>query len=84
MAKERTPEQQAIVDKMDAAAKEAEKELKKLDAKAVKVTADWMAAHFVAAGYKRLCRLVVATTKAPAPKGKGKGKGAEDETPAES
>ena len=63
MAKERTPEQQAIIDKMDAAAKEAEKELKKLDNAAVKVVGAWMKAHFAAAGYKRLCRLVVAQVK---------------------
>ena len=63
MVKERTPEQQAIVDKMDEAAKVAEKELKKLGKAEVKVAAEWMAANFVAAGYKRLCRLLVATTK---------------------
>ena len=65
--KERTPEQQAIVDKMDAAAVVAGKAMKKLDAKAVKVVAEWMAANFVAAGYKRLCRLLVATVKATPP-----------------
>ena len=67
MAKEaRTPEQQAIVDKMDAAAKDAENELKKLDKKAVKVVADWMKENFVKAGYKRLSRLLVATSDKPA------------------
>lgn len=60
MLKERTPEQQAIIDKMDAAAKDAEKELKKLDKAAIKVAAAWMAAHFNKAGYKRLSRLLVA------------------------
>ena len=65
--KERTPEQQAIVDKMDAAAVEAGKALKKLGKAEVKVVAEWMAAHFVAAGYKRLCRLLVATTKGTTP-----------------
>ena len=61
--KERTPEQQALVDKMDAAAKDAEKALKDVDKEAVKAVATWMKAHFVAAGYKRLCRLLVATVK---------------------
>ena len=61
--KERTPEQQALVDKMDAAAKEAEKALKDVDKEAVKAVATWMKANFVAAGYKRLCRLLVAIVK---------------------
>lgn len=79
MAKqERTPEQQAIVDKMDAAAKDAEKELKKLDKGAVKVVADWMKANFVKAGYKRLSRLLVATV-ADKPKTTKAGKDAPEE-----
>jgi hypothetical protein len=61
--KERTPEQQALIDKMDAAAKEAEKGLKDVDKDAVKAVATWMKANFVAAGYKRLCRILVATVK---------------------
>jgi len=61
MGKERTAEQQAIVDKMDAAAKDAEKELKKLSKANVKPVAEWMKANFTKAGYKRLCRLLVAT-----------------------
>jgi len=65
MAKqERTPEQQAIVDKMDEAAKEAEKALAKLDKAAVKLVGTWMAEHFAKAGYKRLSRLLVAAVKA--------------------
>ncbi len=68
MAKERTAEQQAIIDKMDAAAKDAEKELKKLDKASVKVVADWMSANFVKAGYKRLSRMLVATVGAKTPK----------------
>jgi hypothetical protein len=45
---------------MDAAAKEAEKAMKDLDKEAVKVVANWMKAHFIKAGYKRLSRLLVA------------------------
>jgi ribonuclease HI len=58
-----TPEE--IKANMDAAAKDAEKELKKLDKAAVKVVAEWMKAHFTAAGYKRLSRLLVATVSEP-------------------
>ncbi len=61
--KERTPEQQALIDKMDAAAKEAEKALKDVDAAAVQAVGAWMKANFVAAGYKRLCRLLVNAVK---------------------
>lgn len=69
MAKaERTPEQQAIVDKMDAAAKDAEKDLKKLDKASVQVAAKWMAANFGKAGYKRLSRLLVAQVTEAKPK----------------
>lgn len=63
MAKERTPEQQAIVDKMDAAAKEAEKALKEVPKEAVQAVGAWMKAHFTAAGYKRLSRLLVNAVK---------------------
>lgn len=61
--KDRTEEQQAIIDKMDAAAKDAEKELKKLDTAAVQAVATWMKKHFGEAGYKRLSRLLVAQVK---------------------
>jgi len=63
MAKERTPEQQAIMDEKDAAAAEAAKALKKLDKAAVAVIAEWMKTHFGKAGYKRLGRQLVATVK---------------------
>jgi len=62
-SKERTPERQAIMDKMDAAAKDAEEELQALDKDAVQTVAAWMKAHFAVAGYKRLCRLLVAQVK---------------------
>ena len=60
---ERTPEQQAIVDKMDDAAKAAEKELKALDKDHVQTVGAWMKANFGKAGYKRLSRLLVAQVK---------------------
>jgi len=63
MPKERTPEQQALIDKMDAAAVDAEKELKKLDKDAVKTVGAWMSTNFGKAGYKRLARLLVAAVK---------------------
>jgi len=63
MASERTQAQQAIIDKMDAAAKDAEKELKTLDKQAAQTVGTWMKKHFTAAGYKRLCRLLVAQVK---------------------
>lgn len=61
--KERTPEQQAIIDKMDAAAKDAEKALKTLDKNAVQVVGGWMKEHFAKAGYKRLSRMLVNVVK---------------------
>jgi hypothetical protein len=82
MAKTRTPEQQAIVDGMDAAARDAEKALKKLDKGAVKTVAAWMAEHFSKAGYKRLSRLLVAQVKESKPAKATKGdkeEGAEEE-----
>jgi len=54
---------EAVKAAMDAAAAEAEKELKKLDKAAVKIVATWMKANFGKAGYKRLCRQLVATVK---------------------
>lgn len=43
---------------MDAAAKVAAEELKTLDAAAVKVVADWVAKHYLNAGYKRIGRIL--------------------------
>jgi len=48
---------------MDAAAEDAAKELKKLDKAHVATVAVWLKANFGKAGYKRLCRQLVATVK---------------------
>ena len=58
---------EAVKAAMDAAAKDAEKELKKLNKEAVKTVATWMNGHFAKAGYKRLCRQLVATVREAKP-----------------
>jgi hypothetical protein len=44
---------------MDAAAKIAEVDLKKLDKKSVEVVGVWLKKHYLKAGYKRLGRLLI-------------------------
>lgn len=48
-----------VAAEMDAAAKVAEGELKKLDKKSVETVAAWVKKHYLKAGYKRLGRLLV-------------------------
>lgn len=57
MAKERTAEQQEMMDKMDAAAKEAEAKVKDLKT-AADVTA-WWKEWYPKAGHKRLGKILV-------------------------
>lgn len=64
MAKERTPEQQAMIDQMDAAAVEAGEELKALmstpvDDTTAGMVADWWKKWYPKAGHKRLGKLLV-------------------------
>jgi len=47
------------IGEMDIAAKEAEKELNKIDKKAVEVIGEWLTKHYKYAGYRRLCRLLI-------------------------
>jgi hypothetical protein len=53
----KTPEETKA--EMDAAAKVAEVDLKKLDKKSVAVVAEWIKKHYLKAGYKRLCRMLI-------------------------
>ena len=44
---------------MDEAALLAEKELVKIDKKAIEVISKWIKANYMKAGYKRLCKLLL-------------------------
>jgi macrodomain Ter protein organizer (MatP/YcbG family) len=48
---------------MDKAALEAVKELKKLDKKALVEVGEWIKKHYLKAGYKRLCKALLAEIK---------------------
>jgi hypothetical protein len=48
-----------LMEDMDGAAKEAGKELVKLDQAAVKVVRDWWKANYMKAGHKRLGRVLL-------------------------
>ncbi len=60
MAEKLTSEQ------MDAAAKDAFSDLENLTDEAVLSVAEWFAGHYLAAGHKRLGRILVAISKDPA------------------
>lgn len=48
-----------VMKEMDEAALVAEKELAKIDKKAIEVIAKWIKANYMKAGYKRLCKLLL-------------------------
>jgi len=57
MAPERSEASQAIIDKMDAAAAVAAKSIPITGS--AKDLADWLAKNYMAAGYKRLAKLIL-------------------------
>jgi len=44
---------------MDAAAKVAEADLKKIDRKSIEIVGGWIKKHYLKAGYKRLSKLLI-------------------------
>jgi hypothetical protein len=56
-------DKQAVLDKMDAAADEAEKDLGTLDRAAVETVAGWWLKWYMKAGHKRLGRIIVKVAK---------------------
>ena len=58
----------AVLAEMDAAAKEAEKDLATLDQAAVEVVAAWWSKWYATAGHKRLGRMLVRIAKSGAKK----------------
>jgi hypothetical protein len=58
----------AVLAEMDAAAKEAEKDLATLDQAAVEAVAAWWSKWYMAAGHKRLGRLLVRIARSGANK----------------
>lgn len=52
-----------IKKEMDKAAEIAAEELEKIPAAQIKVVATWIKNHYLKAGYKRLCRLLLAEMK---------------------
>lgn len=64
MAEQKSKEQ--VKAEMDAAADVARDQLSELNQAAVLVVAQWVAANYMAAGYKRLGRILVAVSKAKA------------------
>jgi hypothetical protein len=57
-----------VLAKMDAAAEEAERDLKSLDQEAVEALAAWWLKWYMTAGHKRLGRLLVKIAKSGATK----------------
>ena len=57
-----------VLAKMDAAAEEAERDLASIDQEAVQVLAGWWLKWYMAAGHKRLGRLLVKIAKSGANK----------------
>uniref|UniRef100_A0A6M3LW58 Uncharacterized protein n=1 Tax=viral metagenome TaxID=1070528 RepID=A0A6M3LW58_9ZZZZ len=47
-----------VMKEMDEAALLAEKDLAKLDKKAIETIGTWIKKHYMKSGYKRLCRLL--------------------------
>jgi hypothetical protein len=58
-----TKSSEEIKQEMDAAAATAAKDLAKIPAAQVKLTATWIKNYYLKAGYKRLCRLLLAQIK---------------------
>jgi hypothetical protein len=56
-------EKDAVLAEMDAAAKEAEKDLATLDQAAVQTIASWWSKWYLKAGHKRLGRIMVKLSK---------------------
>lgn len=54
-----TKDKEQIMKEMDEAANLAEKELSKVDKKSIEVVGGWIKKHYLKAGYKRLCRMLI-------------------------
>lgn len=56
---EQKKSKEEIMKEMDSAAELAKKDLDKVDKKSIEVVGGWIKKHYMKAGYKRLCRLLI-------------------------